>query len=147
MFYRKSLDEIRRDLKALKNYWVVVYGSYVGEGFTPRSDIDVAVITRNYNIEENMRTYWNLLPKIKPEYDLRIFELLPLHIKINVIRNHIVIFGDPLAISEYFYFYRKIWKDMEHRFIQNQYTCYEQILEGIKRRQKLQEMRGESLRF
>lgn len=147
MFYRKSLDEIRQDLKMLKNYWVVVYGSYVGEAFTSRSDIDVAVITRNYDIEENMRIYWSLLPKIKSEYDLRIFELLPLHIKINVIKQHIVIFGDSLAISEYFYFYRKIWKDMEYRFIQNQYTCYEQILEGIKRRQKLQEMRGESLRF
>ena len=38
---------------------------------------------------------------------IRIFELLPLQIKISVIENCRVVFGDKLDISEYFYNFRK----------------------------------------
>ncbi|MHA1589697.1 MAG: nucleotidyltransferase family protein [Candidatus Njordarchaeales archaeon] len=137
MSCRKSLNEIRRDLEPLRDYWVVVYGSYARNQCTPRSDIDVAVITRISDPSKNIRILWKLLPKIKPGYDLRIFELLPLPIKMSVINNHIVIFGDPLDISEYFYFYRKLWKDVEPRYVANQFKSYKEILEGIQRRQKI----------
>ena len=137
MSCRKSLSEIRRDLEPLRDYWVVVYGSYARNQCTPRSDIDVAVITKIRDPNANIKILWTLFSKIKPGYDVRIFELLPLPIKISVINNYIVIFGDPLDISEYFYFYRKLWKDVKPRYLANQFKSYKEILEGIKRRQKL----------
>jgi len=137
MSCRKSLSEIRRDLEPLRDYWVVVYGSYARNQCTPRSDIDVAVITKIRDPNVNIKILWTLFSKIKPGYDVRIFELLPLPIKINVINNYIVIFGDPLDISEYFYFYRKLWKDVKPRYLANQFNSYKEILEGIRRRQKL----------
>ena len=137
MSCKKSLSEIRRDLEPLRDYWVVVYGSYARNQCTPRSDIDVAVITKIRDPNVNIKILWTLFSKIKPGYDVRIFELLPLPIKISVINNYIVIFGDPLDISEYFYFYRKLWKDVKPRYLANQFNSYKEILEGIRRRQKL----------
>ncbi|MEM2144599.1 MAG: nucleotidyltransferase domain-containing protein, partial [Candidatus Jordarchaeaceae archaeon] len=101
--YRKSLEQIRKDLEALNSFWVVIYGSWArGEG-TPRSDIDVAVITKTENKEANMNTMRKLLGKTPPCYDVKIFEAFPLHLKAEVISKYIVVFGDPLEISEYFY--------------------------------------------
>ena len=137
MQYRKSLNEIKRDLQPFQNYWVVLYGSYVTGTYTPRSDIDVAIITKEKDPRRNRRILFKLLSKVKSDYDLRIFELLPLHIKAEVMDNYIVVFGDPLDIAEYFYFYRKIWKDMKWRYLENQYSTYKEILDGIKRWKKI----------
>lgn len=46
MMGRPSLEDIKKDLGDLKDFEVVVFGSYVKEDFNQRSDIDVAVITR-----------------------------------------------------------------------------------------------------
>jgi hypothetical protein len=48
--------------------------------------------------------------------------------------KYTVVFGDPLEISEYFYYYRKLWKDVEKRYLENQFTSYKEILQGIERR-------------
>jgi predicted nucleotidyltransferase len=84
-----------------------------------------------------MKTRRSLLGKTPPIYDVRVFELFPLHIKAEVMSKYIVVFGDPLEISEYFYYYRKLWKDVEKRYRENQYTSYKEILQGIERRKKL----------
>ncbi|MGQ9721875.1 MAG: nucleotidyltransferase domain-containing protein, partial [Candidatus Jordarchaeum sp.] len=91
--YRKSLEEIRSDLKALSDFWVVVYGSWARAEATPRSDIDVAVITRTEDMENNLNTLRNLLGKPPSGYDVRIFESCPLHIKAEVMSNYVVVFG------------------------------------------------------
>jgi len=131
------LEEIRSDLKALSGFWVVVYGSWARGEATPRSDIDVAVITRTENNEANLKTMKNLLGKTPSGYDVRIFESFPLHIKAEVMSNYAVVFGDPLEISEYFYYYRRLWKDVEQRYKENQFTSYKEVLQGIKRRKIL----------
>ncbi|MEM2985143.1 MAG: hypothetical protein QXL24_07970, partial [Candidatus Jordarchaeaceae archaeon] len=56
--------------------------------------------------------------------------------------NYVVVFGDPLEISEYFYYYRRLWKDVEQRYKDNQFTSYKEVLQGIKRRKMLQEKLG-----
>lgn len=50
-------------------------------------------------------------------YDVKIFELLPLRIKMSIIKDHIVVYGNELELSEYFYHYRKLWMDSKHRII------------------------------
>ncbi|MBS7251677.1 MAG: nucleotidyltransferase domain-containing protein [Candidatus Freyarchaeota archaeon] len=132
------MEEIRSDLKALSGLWVVVYGSWPRGEATPRSDIDVAVITRTEDKAANLKTMKNLLGKTPSGYDVRIFESFPLHIKAEVMSNYVVVFGDPLEISEYFYYYRRLWKDVEQRYKDNQFTSYKEVLQGIKRRKMLQ---------
>ncbi|MGQ9723169.1 MAG: hypothetical protein ACUVXA_17840, partial [Candidatus Jordarchaeum sp.] len=44
---------------------------------------------------------------------------------------------NPLEISEYFYYYRRLWKDVEHRYRENQFTSYKEVLQGIERRKRL----------
>ncbi|MHA1143587.1 MAG: nucleotidyltransferase domain-containing protein [Candidatus Helarchaeota archaeon] len=116
-----NLEKIRNDLKFLAKKEVVLYGSRVDENHHERSDIDIAVITRNSNKDENLKYFWDILGKAPAIYDIRIFELLPLKIKIEIADQFIVIFGDKSEISEYFYFYRKLWKDSKWRIESNQF--------------------------
>lgn len=116
-----------------QGYWAVVYGSYARGENTMRSDIDVAVITRVKDNSENMKIWWKLLGKAPSIYDIRIFELLPLYIKMEVIENHIVIFGDEIELSEYFYFYRKLWKDQQHRIKENQFKNIKEKIKALER--------------
>ena len=137
MSWKKSLKKIKEDLSFLKDYWVVLYGSYVRNEFTRRSDIDVAVITRKKGFKENVSIF-KKLQQAPPPYDIRIFELLPLHIKMEIFKKYIVLFGDPLEISEYMYSYYRIWRDMEFRIRENRIRSVEDIIRGIRRRKLFQ---------
>jgi len=137
MLCKKSLDEIKKELAPLRNYWVVIYGSYARDECNTRSDIDVAVITRIKDRQKNLRIWWNILGKVPGYYDVKIFELLPLYIKMEIFKEHIVIFGNPQDISEYMYSYYRIWKDMKHRIEDNKFKSVDEILAGIRRALKL----------
>ncbi len=50
-------------------------------------------------------------------------------IQIEIIKNHRMIYDDKLELSEYFYRFRKLWKDMEHRVKENQFKS---IKEKVK---------------
>ncbi len=126
------LRKVKEDLSFCKEYWVVLFGSHVNGTFIQsRSDIDVAIITRNRNRPQNFKTWCEILGEIPPLYDLKVFELLPLIIQIEIIKNYNVIFGDPLEISEYFYRFRTIWKDEAIRFKNNQFHSIREKLEAI----------------
>ena len=116
-------------------FWTIIYGSYLGQNFIPgRSDVDIAIITRINGKEKNVeiwKSYWGTIPKV---YDVKIFELLPLYLKIEIINSYKVLFGDELSISEYFYQFRKIWKDMEFRWKFNQYSNLKEKINSIERR-------------
>ena len=137
MYCGKSINELRQELSPLREYWVVLYGSCVGGLNTLRSDIDVAIITRKRDFRENVKIFKSILGKVKTCYDVRVFELLPLNIKINIIEKHVVVFGDPLEISEYFYHYRKLWSDVERRYRENRFKTFREKLDAIDRRKKL----------
>jgi len=130
-----EIEGIRRDLKPLSRYEVVIYGSFVTGEFREGSDIDVAVITRIRDKEENMKILKGLIGKVKPIYDVRIFELLPIRIKASVIREHVVVFGDELEISEYFYFWRKFWEDVRHRI--SYHESYREKMKALERERLL----------
>ncbi len=52
----------------------------------------------------------------EPLYDLRVFELMPLYLKIEVIEKGVVVFArDVYELYEYFYTFRRIWGDQKHR--------------------------------
>ena len=128
---KPSLKQIKKDLKNLKKYGVIIYGSYATDSFTPRSDIDVAVITREKNPDRNIAIWKEALKKTKALYHINIFELLPLHIKADIIDSHINLFGSKIELSEYLYHYRKLWEDSKHRYYLNQFTSYKERIKKL----------------
>ncbi|MEM3893613.1 MAG: nucleotidyltransferase domain-containing protein [Thermofilum sp.] len=137
MHSKPSLEEIKRDLRALSSFEAVVFGSYVTGEFREGSDIDVAVITRLRDQDKNLEIQRSLIGRFKPIYDVRVFELLPLKVKASIIDDYIVLFGDELEISEYFYYWRKVWEDEKHRI--EYHRSLEEKLEAIERGRKLKE--------
>ncbi|PKP56097.1 MAG: DNA polymerase subunit beta [Candidatus Altiarchaeales archaeon HGW-Altiarchaeales-2] len=131
----KLPDEIKNDLKDLRTYDVAVYGSYVKEKSI--RDIDIVVITKIKNKDENLKIWDGIIGKFPQLYDIKIFELMPLTIQISVINNCKVIFGDSLDISEYFYFYRKLWNDQKHRIEENRFESYKDKICAMERWKKL----------
>jgi len=129
---KPSLAQIKNDLSELKNFEVAIYGSYATDVFTSRSDIDIAIITREKNPEKNIKIWKECLGKAAKLYHINVFELLPLPVKKNIMDNHIVVFGDKLEISEYFYHFRKLWEDIKIRYYENQFSSFREKIEKMK---------------
>jgi uncharacterized protein len=131
---------IEADLQPLSKYEVIVHGSVMREDFIPaRSDIDIAIITRSQNKQQNLKTWRDALGLVPPRYDVRVLELLPLHVVVSIIHEHDVLFGNKIDISEYFYEYRKRWETMRRRYAANQFATSTELREAIQARQALLE--------
>ena len=129
----KLLSKLREELAFLQKYECVVYGSYVSGQRTSRSDVDIAVITREKSARENQQIWRSLLGKAHSKYDIKVFELLPLQIQIAIADNNVVLFGDRGEISEYFYQFYKIWRDVKPRFIENQFSSFKEKIAFLRR--------------
>lgn len=126
----EKLTEILSPLKDM--YDVVLYGSQVEGGIRPDSDIDVAILSREISIDNNIKIQESLLGIFPSKFDVRVFELLPIYVQISIIENFKVVFGDILEISEYFYSFRKKWDDCKHRILLNQFSSHQERLNLIK---------------
>ncbi|MHA1671352.1 MAG: nucleotidyltransferase domain-containing protein [Promethearchaeota archaeon] len=132
-----KIKEIQKELKELNQYQVVIYGSYLSKFFIfGRSDIDIAIITCQKIKESNFNTWKKIMGKFNEKYDIKIFELLPLFIQIEVIEQYRVLFGDELNISEYFSHYRKVWNDMKYRIEANQFKSINEKIVLIEKTNK-----------
>ena len=136
MLSKEFFEEIKKELQPLRKYGkaVVLYGSVLTPYFIPRkSDIDVAVVTMKK--ENNIKLMHELLGKVNPnKYDVRIFELLPMYIKVEIIKNFKVVYGDKNEVGEYFYFWRKLCKDFERR---KEIVAPKDLITGKERLKKL----------
>lgn len=123
---RKTIDanaeDLKRDLGFLAQrsdvLAVMLFGSAVrGDSLKERSDIDICVVARDCKDHTKLlREIWRKVDVHRKGYDVRIFEDLPLYIKIQVIREGKVVFTkDVYELYEYFYLFRKLWNDQEYR--------------------------------
>ena len=110
-----ALSKIRDDLKFLKDREVVLFGSSVTGESTPRSDVDVAIISRSRDREEMMNLRIEASGMAPEGYDIQIFEALPLIVRGSILEKFEVLFGNPLEIGMYFYYERKVWDDFRQR--------------------------------
>lgn len=128
-----TLEDIKKILEKLEEtYEIVLYGSYIENSMRPTSDIDISVLTRLQDKQKNKLIQYDLFGVAPLKYDIRVFELLPIFIQISIIKNYKVIFGDPLEISEYFYYFRKKWDDCKNRILSNQFSSLQERLNLMK---------------
>lgn len=94
---------------------ILLYGSAAKDERTERSDIDVCVVAPG--VHDKLRFSRSIMAQVKDErYDVRLFELLPLYLKIQVIEEGEVIHArDVYELYEYFYSFRKLWDDQKER--------------------------------
>ncbi len=130
------IEQLRRDFRPFKDdcMGILLYGSYVRGEATERSDVDVCLVNPKAG------TYERVLERLGGKYDVKVFEELPLYIQIEVIKNHRVIYGDELELSEYFYRFRKLWTDMEHRVKENQFKSVRE--KAYMRRRAREKIKG-----
>ena len=112
---RKLFLDLKERFKPLASdnaIWaILLFGSTVSEEDSPRSDIDICVVAPEAQDKEKLlRKIWRT---VEGNFDLWLFEELPLYLQMVVITEHIVLYSsqDIPALHEYFYFYRKLWKD------------------------------------
>jgi len=103
----KDFEFLKKDIEA-----IILFGSYARREQTRKSDIDVCIVCGNK--KEKIEKVWNKILEsgITEKYDVKIFELLPLKMKISVIKEGKVLHTkDKIELSYYFRFFRKIWED------------------------------------
>jgi len=109
---KNLIKKIRKDFEPLytRVLGIVLYGSLTKGVSNVRSDIDICIVAPNENAFKLFRETLSL------DYDIKIFETMPLFLKIQVMQNHKVIYAkDIYELYEYFYGFRKIWNDQKQR--------------------------------
>ncbi len=78
---------IEKELSFLKNkvVGVLLWGSYVKGEETSRSDIDVCIVAGKETLINILKEVWHKVNLEKRNYDVKIFEELPLFLKIELI--------------------------------------------------------------
>lgn len=127
-------DNIKGDFEFVKDEarGVLLFGSHAAGRADKRSDVDVCLVS-----PKDRKVLLKVFEKLGGKYDVKIFEELPLHIKMDVIKNHMTVFGDEVDLSHYFYNFRKEWRDMEHRIRENRFASAGEMMR--QRRARLNE--------
>ncbi|WP_456478333.1 nucleotidyltransferase domain-containing protein [Geoglobus ahangari] len=109
----ETVKRVARDFEFLKNrvLAVLIFGSAVSEA--EARDVDVCIVAPG---GFDLREVFKRVDVAGKKYDVWLFEELPLYMKMEIILNHVVVHcKDILELYEYFYFFRKLWKDQERR--------------------------------
>jgi len=124
----KIIQSLREDFSefAADCLGILLYGSYARGEETKRSDVDVCLVM------PSDQAVSRVLGKLGGKYDIKVFEELPLYIRVDIVRNHVKIYAKD-ELDLYFYRQMKIWKDMEHRIKEN---SFESVDEKLKLRRR-----------
>jgi len=112
--------QISKDFNFLKShlYGIILFGSYADDSYTIRSDIDICLVVGKRNVKEIFNMF--LAEDVTEKYDIKIFEMLPLYMKAEVLENAVVIWADDEPEMSY-YLYR--W----HRLIEDQFLIRQKM--------------------
>ncbi len=120
MVEKELLEQIYSDFSIIiqkkEILGILLYGSFLLDNKTNRSDIDICIVAPNEDIHQLISFILQNVNVTSKKYDVRVFQELPLYIKIHVIENGKVIYSvNELDLYEHFYIYRKLWNDQKHR--------------------------------
>ena len=107
---------------------ILLFGSRARLDDDERSDIDICIIR-----PASDRVLTEITRAFGGKYDIKVFENLPLYIQIEIIRDHRILYGDEIQLSDYFYRFGRLWKDMELRIECNRFSSIEERMMLRKR--------------
>ena len=116
MVEEEDIKAIEEDFRFLKDkiLALLLFGSRAIKKQHKKSDFDICVIKPDD--QGIIKEIFRKIDVVRRKYDVYLFEELPLYMKMEVINNHKIIFSKNIYdLYEYFYFYRKLWKDQERR--------------------------------
>ncbi len=122
--------DLKKDFEIFKGktLGILLFGSYAIGEETGASDIDVCLVK-----PQNDTVLRDVSKSLGGKYDIKVFEQLPLYIQIDIIQNHVIIYGDKTELSAYFYKFRRLWKDMAFRVDYNRFSSVEERMAHRKR--------------
>ncbi len=83
-------DELAKDFKK-----ILLFGSFVDNTFTKRSDIDIGVVfKRDISLKEATKFRIRISGQVKDKVDIQVFNTLPEKIKDSIAKNHRVLFEE-----------------------------------------------------
>ena len=114
------IEQIKTDFQFLSQnpnvLGVILYGSHVSETATPKSDIDICIVSPHQDLYQMFTLITHHLKNNIEKYDIRFFEELPLYIQGEIIENGIIILcPDEPTLFEYFFKFRKLWEDQKYK--------------------------------
>ena len=120
MVKKELLDQIYNDfsyvIKKKDILGILLFGSYSKSKDTNRSDIDICIVAPNEDLHQLLSFVLQNINVEANKYDIRIFNELPLYIKIHIIEDGLLIYSsNKLDLYEFFFIYRKLWDDQKHR--------------------------------
>lgn len=115
-----EIKKIKKDFEFLKKekglLGVLLFGSRAEKKPHKKSDFDICIVAPNQEPSVVLGKVFRKLDTVGKKYDVHVFEELPLYLQMEIIKNHRIMFTkDKYELYEYFYFYRKLWKDQAHR--------------------------------
>jgi predicted nucleotidyltransferase len=122
MVKNEIMKQIKDDFQfAMENQailGIILYGSHARDDSHERSDVDVCIVVPKNDLYEIYNFIMDNLNNNLETYDIHFFEEVPLYIRFKIINEGIVVLSrDELALSEYFYKYRKFWTDYQFRLL------------------------------
>ena len=118
------ISSLQKEFEFIKDevMGILLYGSFAKETADSRSDIDICLVK-----PADHGILIKIFKKTGGKYDIKIFEDLPLYVKIDIIENYKIIYGDEPRISYYLYGFRKNWNDMRHRIMSNKFRSLSEM--------------------
>jgi predicted nucleotidyltransferase len=117
MDQREIVEMAKKDLAFLQDnvLGVLIYGSWATGKSHEKNDIDICIVAPS--AEDKIALWREAIAEIRDDrYDIRIFELMPTHLRMAVIEQGVVVYSrDVLELYEYFYHFRRIREDQKHR--------------------------------
>lgn len=118
---KRKVKAIEQDFQFLRGreevVAILIFGSTTKGGRTRRSDVDICIVAPLAKDRERLLgEIYEKVDVVGKNYDVWIFEELPLYMKTRIIEKHEPVYvRDALGLHEYFYHFRKLWRDQRHR--------------------------------
>lgn len=99
---KKIVNKIKKNKEVLA---VMLFGGYARKKITPLSDIDLCVmLDKKYKTNDMVKKRLNYLAYAPDKFDIHVFQLLPLYVRIKVLKESKILYSkDTRRIYDFAY--------------------------------------------
>ena len=93
---KRAAEVVLQDEPGSKVRAILLFGSFADGTFTPRSDIDICVVFRkDISLKEATQFRVRVSGQLPEKADIQVFNILPQKVKLEIARNHRIIYKAP----------------------------------------------------